>query len=55
MADRLAWTDGLLHVGEIMITTQNVVSIYDGPEKVRSSFRRTCLLFHIYRRTIKKV
>lgn len=35
MADRLAWTDGQLHVGEMMITTQNGVSIFDGTEKVK--------------------
>ena len=35
MADRFAWTDGQLHVGETMITTQNDVSIFDGSEKVR--------------------
>ena len=34
MADRLAWTDGQLHVGEMSITTQNGVSIFDGSEKV---------------------
>ncbi|CAF4654145.1 unnamed protein product [Rotaria socialis] len=33
MADRLAWTDGQLHVGEALVTTQNGVSINDGPEK----------------------
>ncbi|CAF0947341.1 unnamed protein product [Rotaria sordida] len=33
MADRLAWTDGQLHVGEVMITSQNGVSINDGSEK----------------------
>ena len=38
MADRLAWTDGELHVGEMMITTQNGVSIYDGSDKVRTRF-----------------
>ncbi len=38
MADRLAWTDGQLHVGEVMITTQNGVSIYDGSDKVRRNF-----------------
>lgn len=35
MADRLAWTDGQLHVSEVIITTQNGVSINDGSEKVR--------------------
>ncbi len=35
MADRLSWTDGQLHVGEVMITTQNGVSIHDGSDKVR--------------------
>jgi hypothetical protein len=40
MADRLSWTDGQLHVGEIMITTQNGVSIHDGSEKVRCDFSR---------------
>lgn len=35
MADRFAWTDGQLHVGESIITTQNGVSISDGPDKVR--------------------
>lgn len=34
MADRLAWTDGQLHVGEMSITTRNEVSIFDGTEKV---------------------
>jgi hypothetical protein len=38
MADRLSWTDGQLHVGEVMITTQNGVSIYDGSDKVRRNF-----------------
>jgi hypothetical protein len=38
MADRLAWTDGQLHVGEVMITTQIGVSIHDGSEKVRRDF-----------------
>ena len=38
MADRLAWTDGQLHVGEVLITTQNGVSINDGNEKVRRDF-----------------
>ncbi|CAF0890847.1 unnamed protein product [Adineta ricciae] len=33
MADRLAWTDGQLHMGETIITTQNGVSIYDGSDK----------------------
>ncbi|CAF0910685.1 unnamed protein product [Rotaria sp. Silwood1] len=33
MADRLAWTDGQLHVGEVIITSQNDVSINDGSEK----------------------
>jgi len=33
MADRLAWTDGKLHVSEMMITTQNGVSIFDGSDK----------------------
>ena len=37
MADRLAWTDGKLHLGETMITTQNGVSIFDGTDKVRRS------------------
>lgn len=37
MADRLAWTDGQLTVGEAMITSQNNVSIYDGSEKVRKT------------------
>ncbi len=40
MADRLAWTDGQLHVGEVSITTQAGVSIYDGSEKVRRDFFR---------------
>jgi len=38
MADRLSWTDGQLHVGEVMITTQNGVSIHDGSDKVRRNF-----------------
>ncbi|CAF0887910.1 unnamed protein product, partial [Didymodactylos carnosus] len=33
MADRFAWTDGQLHMGEIIIATQTGVSIQDGPEK----------------------
>ncbi|CAF1214064.1 unnamed protein product [Rotaria sp. Silwood1] len=33
MADRLSWTDGQLHVGEVIITSQNDVSINDGSEK----------------------
>jgi hypothetical protein len=40
MADRLSWTDGQLHVGEVLITTQNGVSIHNGPEKVRRDFLR---------------
>ena len=35
MADRLAWTDGKFHLGEVSITTQAGVSIFDGSEKVR--------------------
>lgn len=35
MADSLAWTDGQLHVGEVIVTSQTGVSIYDGSEKVR--------------------
>ncbi|CAF1950239.1 unnamed protein product [Rotaria magnacalcarata] len=33
MADRLAWTDGQLYVGEALVTSQNGVSINDGSEK----------------------
>lgn len=33
MADSLAWTDGQLHVGEVTVTSQTGVSIYDGSEK----------------------
>ncbi|CAF1065166.1 unnamed protein product [Adineta steineri] len=33
MADRLAWTDGQLHFGEVTITTQGGVSIHDGSDK----------------------
>jgi hypothetical protein len=57
MADRLAWSDGQLHVGEVMITTQNSVSIYDGSEKVREDFKGNfvILFIDIYRQIIKKV
>ncbi len=47
MADRLSWTDGQLHVGEIMITTQNGVSIHDGSEKVRWDFSRIFSIWFI--------
>jgi hypothetical protein len=56
MADRLSWTDGQLHVGEVLITTQTGVSIYDGSEKVRRDFFEEKKNFDfISRQIIKKV
>lgn len=47
MADRLSWTDGQLHISEVMITTQGGVSIYDGSEKVRGKFLLSQNIFFI--------
>ncbi len=55
MADRLAWTDGQLHIGEVIITTQNGVSIHDGSEKVRRDFWKKKFFDFISRQIIKKV
>jgi hypothetical protein len=56
MADRLAWTDGQLHVGEMMITTQDGVSIYDGSDKVRRDHEEKLFFVILFsRRIIKKV
>jgi len=55
MADRLSWTDGQLHIGEVIITAQNGVSIHDGSEKVRRDFWKKNFFDFISRQIIKKV
>jgi len=57
MADSLAWTDGQLHVGEVTVTSQTGVSIYDGSEKVRRAFNDFFYVdyFFYHRQIIKKV